>query len=377
MTSAGGPQGPAQGYPPNTHAAPASLELRRPAERGANPGTRDVRGQAGHRRPGPHGRADARRAARPGPLPARRRARAWPRRWPWRPSPRSSAARSPASSSPPTWCPPTSSAPGSTGSASEKFDVELGPVVRQLPARRRDQPGAGQGAVGAARGHGRAAGVDRRQDVPDVPDAVPGDGHPEPDRAGGRLPAARGAARPVPDEDRRRLPDRRGGARDRLPDGRQAAGAASRCSTPGDLLASAGRGRRGASCTTRSSTTRSGWCSPPARRPSTACPTSRRPDPVRRQPARLARHRRAPPGRWPCCAAATTRSRRTCRRIAPDILRHRLVLTYDALADDISAETVINRILQTVGLPQVNAIPQQGHSVPPVVPAAAAAASGR
>ena len=63
--------------------------------------------------------------------------------------------------------------------------------------------------------------------------------------------------------------------------------------------------------------------------------------------------------------------------IIPDVLRHRLVLTYDALADEISSETVINRILQTVALPQVNAIPQQGHSVPPVVPAAAAAASGR
>src|ERR1700760_4913298 len=63
--------------------------------------------------------------------------------------------------------------------------------------------------------------------------------------------------------------------------------------------------------------------------------------------------------------------------VIPDVLRHRLVLTYDALADEISSETVINRILQTVALPQVNAIPQQGHSVQPVVPAAAAAASGR
>ena len=63
--------------------------------------------------------------------------------------------------------------------------------------------------------------------------------------------------------------------------------------------------------------------------------------------------------------------------VIPDVLRHRLVLTYDALADEISAETVISRILQTVALPQVNAVPQQGHSVPPVVPAAAAAASGR
>ena len=52
------------------------------------------------------------------------------------------------------------------------------------------------------------------------------------------------------------------------------------------------------SCTTRWSTTRSGWCWPPARRPSTAC--RRRPaDPVRRQPARLARHRPGHPGAGP------------------------------------------------------------------------------
>ena len=59
--------------------------------------------------------------------------------------------------------------------------------------------------------------------------------------------------------------------------------------------------------------------------------------------------------------------------IIPDVLRHRLVLTYDALADEVSSETVINRIMQTVALPQVNAIPQQGPSASPGVPAAAAA----
>ena len=58
------------------------------------------------------------------------------------------------------------------------------------------------------------------------------------------------------------------------------------------------------------------------------------------------------------------------------MLRHRLVLTYDALADDVKAETVIARILQTVGLPQVNAVPQQGHSVPPVGAPPAAGPAG-
>jgi MoxR-like ATPase len=39
--------------------------------------------------------------------------------------------------------------------------------------------------------------------------------------------------------------------------------------------------------------------------------------------------------------------------IAPDILRHRLVLSYDALADDIPAEQIIDRVLATVPTPQV------------------------
>ncbi|KUI27824.1 ATPase [Mycobacterium sp. IS-1742] len=63
--------------------------------------------------------------------------------------------------------------------------------------------------------------------------------------------------------------------------------------------------------------------------------------------------------------------------VIPDVLRHRLVLTYDALADEVSSETVINRIMQTVALPQVNAIPQQGPSAQPAVPAGAGVAGGR
>ncbi|MCX5046645.1 MoxR family ATPase [Aldersonia sp. NBC_00410] len=41
--------------------------------------------------------------------------------------------------------------------------------------------------------------------------------------------------------------------------------------------------------------------------------------------------------------------------VIPDVLRHRLVLSYDALADEVSPEDVITRVLQTVGLPQVAA----------------------
>ena len=52
--------------------------------------------------------------------------------------------------------------------------------------------------------------------------------------------------------------------------------------------------------------------------------------------------------------------------VIPDVLRHRLVLSYDAMADEITPEIVINRVLQTVPLPQVNAVPQ--HPQPPQMP---------
>ncbi|TQM32125.1 AAA family ATPase [Nocardia bhagyanarayanae] len=54
--------------------------------------------------------------------------------------------------------------------------------------------------------------------------------------------------------------------------------------------------------------------------------------------------------------------------VIPDVLRHRLVLSYDALADEISPEDVIKRVLQTVGLPQV--APQAVHSGGQPAPAA-------
>ncbi|MGC5259111.1 AAA family ATPase [Gordonia sp. DT218] len=56
--------------------------------------------------------------------------------------------------------------------------------------------------------------------------------------------------------------------------------------------------------------------------------------------------------------------------IIPDVLRHRLVLSYDALADEVDADQVITRVLQTVGLPQVGAQPvaSAGYSGPPSAP---------
>jgi MoxR-like ATPase len=50
--------------------------------------------------------------------------------------------------------------------------------------------------------------------------------------------------------------------------------------------------------------------------------------------------------------------------VVPDALRHRLVLSYDALADAVPLDHIINRVLQTVPLPQVSARPQAGPGQP-------------
>ena len=51
--------------------------------------------------------------------------------------------------------------------------------------------------------------------------------------------------------------------------------------------------------------------------------------------------------------------------MAADILRHRLVLSYDALADDIPADRIIDRVLATVPLPTVAPRQHAGTGPPP------------
>ncbi|WP_374727592.1 AAA family ATPase [Haloactinomyces albus] len=51
--------------------------------------------------------------------------------------------------------------------------------------------------------------------------------------------------------------------------------------------------------------------------------------------------------------------------VVPDVFRHRLVLSYDALADGVPVDHIVNRVLQTVPLPQVSARPQAGTQGPP------------
>ena len=50
--------------------------------------------------------------------------------------------------------------------------------------------------------------------------------------------------------------------------------------------------------------------------------------------------------------------------IAPDVLRHRLVLSYDALADGVPAEHIVDRVLANVALPTVTPRQQSGGRAP-------------
>ena len=145
--------------------------------------------------------------------------------------------------------------------------------LRQLRDRRRDQPRAGQGAVGDARADGRAPGLDRR---PDLPAARPvhRDRDPEPDRVRGRLPAARGAARPVPASRSTSAPARAGGVRDPAPDEVDPPRASGVLDPETDPRAAYAR-PTGSSCTTWSRSTSSDSCWRPARRRSSTCTTSR------------------------------------------------------------------------------------------------------
>ncbi len=245
--------------------------------------------------------------------------------------------------------------------SSEVFDIELGPVfVNFLLADEINRaPAKVQSALleVMAEQHVSIGG----RPTP-VPRSVPGHGHPEPDRAGGCLPAARGAARPVPAQDRGRLPDR-------LPkSARSSTGWGSRrrwrtrCSAAGDLL---GLQRKADEVFVHNALVDYAVRLVLA----TRTPAEFGMDDV----ARLIQYGASPRASLGIVRAtralALLRGRdyalpQDLQDIAPDILRHRLVLTYDALADDITADRIVDRVLATVPLPTVT-VPPERRPAPP------------
>ena len=221
----------------------------------------------------------------------------------------------------------------------------------QLPARRRDQPRAREGAVGAARGDAGAPGDDRAHDLSGAR-AVPRHGDAEPDRVRGHVPAARGAGRPLHAQDRDRLPGARRGADDRPAPARRAARAA-----PGALARRAARApgapSSASTSTRRSSATRSGSPPRPATPATAGLPSSPTTSPS--APARAGRSAsRRPPARSRSCAAATTSSVEDVHALAKDAFRHRLVLSYQALAEGVTRGAILDAVLGAVPVPQVD-----------------------
>ena len=39
--------------------------------------------------------------------------------------------------------------------------------------------------------------------------------------------------------------------------------------------------------------------------------------------------------------------------LAPDVLRHRMVLSYEALADNVSSEDVVEQVVRKIPMPQI------------------------
>ncbi len=210
------------------------------------------------------------------------------------------------------------------------------PGLRQLPARRRDQPRPGQGPVARCSRSCRSTRSRSATTTYPGPDAVPRPGHREPDRGRGHLPAARGAGRPVHAQDPARLPERRPRRR------RSSPARCARASPPREILDAEGllapaatrrrRLRRPADHQLRGRPRRGH----PQARPTGAPPSS----------SRTSSYGASPRGSINLIhgarALALLRGRRyvlpsDVAELAPDVLRHRLVLSYAALTDGITA----------------------------------------
>ena len=63
--------------------------------------------------------------------------------------------------------------------------------------------------------------------------------------------------------------------------------------------------------------------------------------------------------------------------VAPDVLRHRLVLSYEALAQGVAADQILGRVLSTVPAPRVAPSQDAAHDATPTGPAPVAGAAAR
>ena len=112
-----------------------------------------------------------------------------------------------------------------------------------------------------------------------------------------------------------------------------------------------GRSTRSTS-TRRSSTTPYASSPPPGRPPRSGSATSTATSRTGRARARRSRSSWAA-GPWPSCAGRDYVLPHDVDELALDVLRHRVVLSYEALADGLDADTVLVRVLRAVRSPDV------------------------
>ena len=198
--------------------------------------------------------------------------------------PASSAARSAACSSPPTWCRPTSSAPASGARHGRTFDIEWGPIFANIVLADEINRAPGQGAVGAARGHGRGPRVDRRRRPARCPTPFLVLATQNPIESEGVYTLAEAQRDRFLMQIDVKHPTLRRGDRDRPPHGRAAADGRAGADV-GAAARPAGRWPTTCSCTTPWPTTRCASSWPPATRRRGACPTSPRTSPWAPAPA--------------------------------------------------------------------------------------------
>ena len=110
-----------------------------------------------------------------------------------------------------------------------------------------------------------------------------------------------------------------------------------------------------AGCATSTSTAASATTSWPSSSPPVtprrwASPSSRRSSPSGPRPAPPWPSRR-PPAPWPSCAGRGYVVPEDVKEIAKDVLRHRILLTYEAEAENVTTETIVDRVLERVEVP--------------------------
>ena len=183
--------------------------------------------------------------------------------------------------------------------------------------------------------------------------AVPRDGDAEPDRVRGHVPAARGAGRPLHAQGARRLPGpSRRADRDRARARRAGRGRAARS-----------RSRSSPSCRLRRARV---YVDPAVSR--YALEHRARDARARRGSGSASSRQYVAYGASPrgpinlvlgARALALLRGRRyvlpqDVRELAKDVLRHRMVLSYEALAEGVDADTILDRVLEAVAMPELD-----------------------